>query len=319
MKAIVVSEFGEPRVLKIGEVPAPIPSPKQVLVRMKAVGVNPVDTYVRAGIRGPRSFPYTPGSDGAGVVEQIGAEVKKVSLGERVYIAGSVSGAYAELSLCEEHQVFHLPEKVTFAQGAGIYVPYGTAYRALFQRANARAGETVLVHGASGGVGIAAVQFARAHGCKVIGTAGTERGLALVRQEGAHEVVNHGTPEYGDALMKLTAGRGFDIVLEMLANINLARDLALIAKGGRIIVIGNRGTIEIDPRQAMSQDASIIGMSLFNTDDAGRAVIHGAIRAGLENGTLRPIVGRELPLAEASKAHELVYEPGAFGKTVLLP
>src|SRR5438093_12887621 len=177
MKAIRVSEYGGPSVLKLEEVPAPQPGATQVLVRNRAVGINPVDTYLRSNTdnRGPK-LPYTPGSDAAGTVEAVGAGVSSVKPGDRVYVAGTLTGAYAEMSLCDPDQIHPLPENVSFSQGAGLGVPYGTAYHALVNRGKPRAGETVLVHGASGGVGIGAVQIARALGMVVFGTAGSEAG-----------------------------------------------------------------------------------------------------------------------------------------------
>jgi len=233
MKAIRVSEYGGPSVLKLEEVAAPQVGPGQVLVRNHAVGVNPVDTYLRANTdnRGPK-LPYTPGSDAAGVVEAVGPGVTTVKAGDRVYVGGSVSGAYAELALCEQAQVHPLPANASFAQGAAMNVPYATAYHALFHRGHGAEGETVLVHGASGGVGIAAVQLARARGLTVMGTAGTERGRRLVLDQGAHHVLDHGAPGYLDEVSPLTGGRGVDIVLEMLANVNLQKDLGIIALRG---------------------------------------------------------------------------------------
>ncbi|HEX8474826.1 MAG TPA: NADPH:quinone reductase [Pyrinomonadaceae bacterium] len=320
MKAIRVNEFGAPEVMQIEEVADPQVGHGEVLVRVGAAGVNPVDTYIRAGAyaRIP-TLPYTPGSDGAGVVEAVGEGVSRVHVGERVYLAGSLSGTYAELALCEESQVYPLPEHVSFAQGAGVYVPYATAYRALFQRAHAVAGETVLVHGASGGVGVAAVQLARAAGLTVFGTGGTEDGRRLVSEQGAHHVLDHRADDYLARLMELTAERGVDVVLEMLANVNLDKDLNVLARGGRVVVIGSRGRVEIDPRAAMSRDAAILGMSLLNTPTQELTGIHGALVAGLENRTLRPVAAREMPLADAPRAHHAVLEPGAYGKIVLIP
>src|SRR5262249_47792544 len=209
--------------------------------------------------------------------------------------------------------------RVNFAQGAGIYVPYGTAYFALFQSAQARASETVLVHGASGGVGTAAVQMAHAMGMTVIGTAGTDKGLELVKREGAHHVFNHTKAGYAEEIMKTTGGRGVDVVLEMLANVNLATDMKLLATNGRVIVIGNRGEITINPRELMLRRAAVRGFTLWALTDAEAADIFAGLGAGLENGTLRPIVGKELPLAEAARAHKEILEPGAAGKIVLVP
>jgi len=320
MKAIRVHEFGGPEVLRLEDVPDPQPGAGQVVVRVKAAGVNPVDTYIRSGTYARKpALPYTPGMDAAGVVEAIGPGVTRVAEGDRVYVAGTLSGAYAEQALCLETQVHPLATKVSFAQGAAVGVPYATAYRALFQLARATPGETVLVHGASGGVGIAAVQLARAAGMRVIGTAGTEKGRALVAHEGAHEVLDHRAADYLERLRTLTSGRGVDLVLEMLANANLGKDLQILAMGGRVVVIGSRGTAEINPRDAMGRDASILAMSLFNASERELASIHAALVAGLESGALRPVVGQELPLAEASRAHQKVMEPGAYGKIVLVP
>lgn len=320
MKAIRVHEFGGPEVLRLEDAPDPKPAAGQVLVRVRAAGVNPVDTYIRGGGHAvkPR-LPFTPGLDAAGVVEAVGEGVKRLSVGDRVYTGGSLSGAYAELTLCGEAQAHALPERVSFAEGAGVFTPYATAYRALFQRARGVPGETVFVHGASGGVGTAAVQIARASGFMVIGTGGSDEGRRLVAEQGAHHVLDHHAPDYLERLTTITGGRGPDVILEMLANVNLDKDLGVLAKGGRVVVIGSRGTIEINPRHAMSRDAAVFGMSLFNASPHELASIHAAISAGLEAGTLRPIVGREFPLTEAARAHEEVLKPGAYGKIVLIP
>jgi len=318
MKAIRVHKFGGPEVLRLEEVPTPRPGPREVLVRMHATGINPVETYIRAGkyARLPK-LPYTPGNDGAGVVEQVDPDVTEFKPGDRVYTAGSLSGVYAEFALCKKEQVHCLPENVSFAQGAAMGTPYATAYRGLFQRAEGKPGETVLVHGASGGVGTAAVQLARARGLHVFGTAGTDEGLKLVREQGAHEVFDHHAPDHFEQIMKATSGRGVDVIVELLANVNLGKDLTILAKGGRVAIIGSRGRVEIDPRDTMQRDVDLRGMVLPNTPPAQLASIHAALVAGLENGTLRPVIGKEFPLTEAAQAHSAVIEPGTLGKIVL--
>jgi len=320
MKAIRVHQFGGPEALKLEEVPTPKPATGQVLVRIHAAGVNPYDTYMRAGtyaIKPP--LPYTPGSDAAGVIEGIGDGVRKVKPGDRVYTAKTVTGAYAEYALALEEQVHALPDKISFGQGAGVWVPYGTAYHAVHHSAQAHASETVLVHGASGGVGSAAVQMARAMGLTVFGTAGTQKGADLAKREGAHQVFDHSKAGYQEEIMKATGGRGVDIVLEMLANVNLSADLKLLATNGRVIIIGNRGEITINPRDLMRRRASARGFTLWAITPAEEAEIHAGLIAGLENGTLRPIVGKELPLSEAARAHNEILERGAAGKMVLVP
>ena len=315
-----MTAFGGPEVLRLEEVPTPKPGPGEVLVRVHAVGVNPVETYVRAGTyaRLPE-LPYTPGNDGAGVVEQVGPDVTEFKAGDRVYTAGSLTGTYAEFALCRKEQVHPLPANVSFAQGAAIGTPYATAYRGLLQRAVAKPGETVLVHGASGAVGTAAVQLARADGLRVFGTAGSDQGLKLAREQGAHEVFDHRAPDHFEEVMKATGGRGVDIIVEMLANVNLGKDLKILAKGGRVVIIGSRGAVEINPRDTMQRDADIRGMILPNTPLVEMASIHAGLVAGLENGTLRPVIGKEFALVEAAEAHRAVMKPGALGKIVLVP
>src|SRR5208337_3152140 len=320
MKAIRVHAFGNPEVMQKEQVPDPAPGPSQVVVRIYAVGVNPVDSYIRSGQYPLKPvLPYTPGMDASGVIESIGEKVTRVSAGERVYVAGSLSGTYAEKALCMESQVHRLPAHVSFSQGAGVGVPYSTAYYALFYRAHALAGETVLVHGASGGVGIAAVQIARNAGMTVIGTGGTEQGRTLAAAQGAHYVVDHKAADHIEQIRTITGGRGVDVILEMLANVNLGKDLVALAFGGRVVIIGSRGTVEIDPRDAMRSNATILGMSILNALEYQLHTIHAALGAGLENNTLRPVTGKEFPLSDAAAAHHEIMEKSACGKILLLP
>jgi NADPH:quinone reductase len=320
MKAIRAHQFGGPEVLKLEEVPDLHPAERQVLVKIHAVGVNPFDTYMRTGTYAIKpQLPYTPGADAAGVIAEVGPGAGRFKVGDRVYAAGTVTGAYSDFALCLESQVHPLSKNISFQQGAAIGVPYVTAYRALFDKAQGLPGETILVHGASGGVGIAALQLARAHGMTVIGTAGTEKGKALVKEQGAHHLLDHTQPDLPDQVRKLTADRGADVILEMLANKNLAKDLSMVATCGRIVVVGNRGTIEINPRDAMTRDATILGMTVLNLSDVERSRIHSALGAALETGVARPVIGKELPLAEAARAHEEVLQPGSYGKIVLIP
>jgi NADPH2:quinone reductase len=320
MKAILVHQFGGPEVLRIEEVPTPKPGAGQVLVSVHAAGVNPYDTYMRAGTYAIKpSLPYTPGSDAAGVIETVGEGVVRVKPGDRVYTARTLTGAYAEAALALESQVHPLPATVSFSQGAGVWVPYGTAYYALVQVAQVRAGETVLVHGASGGVGVAAVQLARSLGLRVIGTAGSPKGLELVRREGAHHAFDHHSAGYRDEILKAIGGEGVGIILEMLANVNLGHDLTQLAPHGRVVVIGSRGEVTINPRDLMRRRASIRAFTLWSLTDAETAEVNAALVAGLESGTLKPVVRKEIPLADAARAHVEVMSAGAYGKIVLVP
>ena len=320
MKAIVINEFGVPEVMKLQDVPTPEASGTQVLVKVMAAGVNPVDTYIRSGnhAQAPK-VPFTPGKDAAGIVEAIGDGVTKFKIGDRVYTAGSISGTYAEYSLCDETHLGRLPDNVTFEQGAGIWTPYATSYRALFQKAGAKAGETVFIHGASGGVGVAAIQWAKNSGLKVIGSASSEDGKKLVAGEGADHVVDHTDDKHLAEVLDFNDGRGVDVIIEMLANENLAKDFGVLAMFGRITVVGNRGSLDFNPRLAMGKDAAIFGMSLFNAPPVAMQEIHAAVFEGLSNGYLKPVVGKSFPLADAARAHHKVIESKAFGKIVLIP
>ncbi|XP_068694557.1 quinone oxidoreductase-like isoform X1 [Montipora foliosa] len=322
MRAIRVSSFGGPEVLKLlSDVSVPSVSSGQVVVKIGAAGVNPVDTYIRSGgyARKP-ALPYTPGSDGAGVVHSVGDGVKQFKEGDRVYLCGSISGTYAEYALCNAHTVHPLPDNLSFSQGAALYVPYYTAYRALIQRLRAKAGETVLIHGASGGVGLAAVQLASAYGMKVLGTAGSSEGEEAVKQAGASLVFNHRKDGYVQMILDATGGRGADVIIEMLANASLTKDLQLVALKGRIGIVGNRGTIEINPRETMAKESSIVGVMLGHATEDEKQDIAAAVGAGLQKGFLSPVVGKEYDLSQAAEAHkDIIENKGAKGKLVLIP
>jgi len=324
MRAVRIHEFGAPEVMKVEETRDPVAGHGEVLIKIEAVGVNPVDTYIRAGAYAILpELPYTPGGDAAGTVEALGKGVSGFAVGDRVYMAGIAGGrnygATAEKAAVPETVLFPLPGNSDFAAGAALGVPYATAYFGLFQRGQAKPGQTLFVHGASGAVGTAALQMARAHGMTVIGSGGTDKGRQLVLDQGAHHVLDHTSDGYIDELRGLTGGSGPDLILEMLANVNLAKDLDVIAKYGRIVIIGNRGEIEINPRATMMKNIDVVGLALPNASSEEMRSIHAALGAGLECGTLKPVIGREMALEEAAAAHHAVLEPGAFGKIVLKP
>ena len=321
MRAIRVHEFGTPEVLVLEDVPGPIAGAGEVLVRVDAAGVNPVDTYVRAGTYSELpALPYTPGSDAGGMIVGVGpGGAWRREVGQRVYTTGSVTGTYAELAICKAEQVRALPDGVSAQQGAALGVPYATAFRALFQRGHAASGEALLVHGASGGVGLAVVQFALAAGLNVIGTAGSGPGRALVAAQGVEHVLDHRDPGHLQAVVGLTAGHGADLIVELLANVNLSYDLPALAVGGRVVVVGSRGRVKIDPRDLMDRDADVRGMRMPNATPGDLAEAYAAIASGLADGRLRPVVGRELRLAEAPRAHREIIAGPACGKIVLVP
>jgi NADPH2:quinone reductase len=319
MRAIQVHQFGEPEVLQYEEIPDPTPGPGQVVIKVHAIGVNPVETYIRAGKYGPRQFPFIPGTDAAGTIQATGSGVTQFKVDDRVYTASTLSGAYAQFALADAGKVFPLPQHISFQQGAALGVPAATAYKALFLRGQIKPAETILIHGATGGVGLACVQLAHAHGCTVIATGGSQAGRDLVLKEGAHHVLDHTVPNYLDQVMTITGGKGADAIIEMLANVNLDKDLSVLAKFGRVVVVGNRGRIEIDPRQTMARDADIRGMTLMLATDAEVYAIHRALGAALEARILRPIIDSEMPLHEAARAHREILEGNTHGKVILIP
>ncbi|XP_058654030.1 quinone oxidoreductase isoform X4 [Onychostoma macrolepis] len=270
MRAIRVSEFGAPSVLKLcTDLPVPNPGQKET--------------------------------------------------GDRVFTTGTVTGGYAEFTVASEDTVHKLPDSLDYKKGAAIGVPYFTAYRALVQKAHAKAGEIVLVHGASGGVGIAACQIARAFGLKVLGTAGTSEGMQLVLSNGAHLAFNHREKDYLDQIKNATSGKGVNVIIEMLSNVNLSNDLHLLDFGGRVIIVGSRGPIEINPRDTMMKETSIIGVALYNATNKETSECAAALFAGMETGWLKPVIGPEYTLDKASQAHEdIINSPGASGKMILI-
>ncbi|XP_071347998.1 quinone oxidoreductase isoform X2 [Trachinotus anak] len=320
MRAIRVGEFGAPSVLRLcPEVPVPQPGRGQMLIRVYACGVNPVETYIRSGTYARKpTLPYTPGTDVAGVVETVGEGVVAVKAGDRVFTTATESGGYAEFTVAAEDSVHKLPDALDFTQGAAIGIPYFTAYRALIHKAHSKAGEAVLIHGASGGVGVAACQLSRALGLRVFGTAGTPEGMNLVVKNGAHMAFNHREEGYTDKIMKATDGRGVDVILEMLSNVNLSKDLQMLAYGGRVMVIGSRGPIEINPRDTMAKESSIMGVVLFFATPEEKKECAALLYAGMEAGWLRPVVGSKYQLDKAAQAHhDIIESPGAAGKIVL--
>jgi len=320
MKAIVVHKFGGPEVLKVDEVPTPKPGKKEVLIKIHAAGVNPVDTYIRAGHFGEFKVPFVPGIDGAGIIESVGDGVTRFKKGDRVFcFTNNLQGTYAEYCVCPEFACFPLPGKCTFQQGAAVGIPYFTAYRSLFQVGKPATAKSVLIHGASGGVGLAAVQMAKAAGMTVYGTAGTEDGLKLVKEAGANMVFNHREKDYVEKLMQATVGQGVDMILEMIADVNLVKDFQLIKKKGIIALIGSRGTVEISPNAILGKEIRVIGILVLDITEEELREAGTAVVKGLENGTLDPIIDKEYSMEQAPASHkDIIESSGAKGKLVIL-
>lgn len=319
MKAIQVKVFGEPDVMEFVEQEVPVPGTGELLVRVQAAGVNPVETYIRAGTYPLLpDLPYTPGGNVAGIIEKCGEGSGPWQEGDQVYSAATLSGAYAELALCSMDQLFRLPKNISFSQGAAIGVPAATAWRALFIRGEAKPGDRVFIHGGSGSVGQAAIQLARANGLRVYASAGSEKGCKLVEKFGA-VALNHNENGYDQKLLKETDGQGVDLIVEMLANKNLEKDLNLLAPGGRVVIVGSRGRIDIDPRLTMGKETDIRGLAVFNASRQETVMTHAALFAAMENNSYIPTVSVEMVLADAAKAHHLVMQDNNCGKIVLIP
>lgn len=326
MKAIRVHEFGSPDVLQLRDMPDLQPAPGQVMMQVKAIGVNPLHRLICAGLVARPPLPFTPGDDAAGLVAAVGEGVTGVKVGDRVYGGQPLTGTYAEQVLYDAAEVYPLPDNTSFSQGASLRGPYYTAHYALYGKGRGIPSETILVHGASGGVGIAAVQMARAAGFYVIGTASSEKGRELVKQEGAHQVFDHAAPEYVQDILNLTQGRGVDLILDMKADVTLPKSTEMVAFNGRIVMIGGKdvgaggaGRTEFNPFTTLFKNADILGLFIGAAPPADVLAMKSTIFAGLENGTLRPIIGQEMPLSDASKALELISQSGAFGKIILIP
>ena len=316
MKSILVQDYGDADALQLETVADPIPQSGEVVVRLRAAGVNPVETYQRAGTppyNGP--LPFTPGSDGAGEIVALGEGVSPWKIGDRVYVyAPKGNGTYAEMIACPASQIYAMPDGVSLEAGAALGVPYATAHRALFGKARGKSGEVVFIHGASGGVGTAAIQLAKRAGLVVAGSASDEE---FIEKVGAKYTFDHNAPGYLSDALGATCGRGFDIILEMLANENLGADPEVLAPFGRIVVIGNRGQATVNPRDWMMRDATVYGMTLFNVAPDELSAIHRDLAEGLKSGALNPVIGQSFALADAAQAHRAVMQGESHGKIVL--
>jgi NADPH2:quinone reductase len=324
VKAVRLHEYGGPDVLVYDDVDKPVPSSNQVLVRVAAASVNPVDAAVRENrFPTPKDPPKIIGSDGAGVVEAVGADVDGVAVGAEVFFSGlgiGSEGSYAEYVLLAPIQAVPKPADLSFIEAAAMGMVFPTAYYALVTRGRLTAGETVLVQGGAGGVGSASIQIAKALGARVFTTVGNEVAAALVKSLGADAAIDRHKEDVAATVKRLTDGRGVDLVHELVASENLAADLALIAKGGRIVVTGAGSGAEsaLPLGAAIGIDATILFMSLNNAGRAGVAEIMVKIGELVHEGKVKPVVGATLPLAEARRAHELLAGEH-FGKIVLVP
>ncbi len=316
MKKIVVEQYGPPEVMKIQEQDVPRPGPGRVLIRLKAAGVNPVDTYMRSGSQGysPR-LPFTPGKSGAGIVEEVGEGVQGPEPGSRVYVHGTADGSYGEYCLCAPHQVFPLPEKLDWYAGASLGIPYFTAARALFTVGKVKQGESVLIHGASGAVGLACLQLCRGLPLRLFGTSGSIDGEIQVKKNGARHYSHRDINRF-QAIREACEG-GINLIVEMLANANLDNDLRLLAPGGRVVVVGSRGRVEISPRDLLSSESAVLGARITNASQSNLREYAAVISRGAAAGKIQPPIARVFSLADAPKAHHCVMEEPHSGNIIL--
>uniref|UniRef100_A0A0N5B8M0 PKS_ER domain-containing protein n=1 Tax=Strongyloides papillosus TaxID=174720 RepID=A0A0N5B8M0_STREA len=309
MKAAVVYAFGSSKNIKIlNDYVKPTILDHECLVNVKFAGINPVDTYIREGNYGVLpELPYIPGREGSGIVVQIGPTFKgKISVGDRVWFSSPRTGSCAEY--CAVKHVFPLPPKASLEHGAVLGIAYSSAFRALFMKANITEADTLLIHGASGGVGNAAIQLAKSVGVKVVGTAGSTEGMDLIKKHGCDEVYNHRTPNYIKEL-KEKYPEGFSVILEVLANVNLNNDLDLVKKRGKIIIIGNRGLTQIDARKLMAKESIVTGVGLAHTTPYEFPVIGSAISTLLEQGKITPVIQKVGKLENLAELHDEIINP----------
>lgn len=340
MKAIVFEKHGGPEVLQYTEAPEPRLSACDVLVRVRACALNHLDLWVRRGLPGvPIPLPHIPGSDIAGEVAKVGAEVKRVSVGQKVLLAPGVScgrcrmclagqdnrcpefsnlgyihdGGCAEFVKCPEMNCFPYPEKLSFEEAAAVPLVFQTAWHMLVGRARLKPGEEVLILGAGSGVGSAAIEIAKFFGCRVIVTAGSEEKLAKAKQLGADETIHHHKEKIRESVRKLTAKRGVDVVFEHVGAAVWDDCVASLANGGRLVTCGATTGYDakIDIRFLFVRQLSILG-SYMGTKDEFATVLKL-----VNDSKLRPVVDRIFPLEECHAAHEYLESGAQFGKVVL--
>lgn len=324
MKAIQINEFGGPEVLKTVEIDEPYPNEDEVKVKVFVTGLNPSEAYTITGTYGYNvpNLPYVPGYDATGVIEEVGSSVNHFKKGDRVFLsafsAERNTGTYAEKVVTDAKNVFRLPDNISFKEGAALGIPVFTAYKAIFLKANVRAGETVLVHGASGSVGSMAVQMAKAIGATVIGTSSTEEGRQTILDLGADHAMDHISEDNKEEVLNITNDQGPDVIIEMLANANLETDMQVIVKYGRIIIVGSRDTIEVNPRNLMTSEAIVTGMTFTYPTQKEMKEMQYGVNALLEIGAIRSLIGNEFTLDEPVEAHKSLMESSGNGRTIFV-
>ena len=330
MRAVVVRSPGGVESLEVAEVADPVPGPGEVVVEIAAAGVNRADLLQRAGhYPPPLGAPAWPGLEVSGVVVGLGPDVDPAHgggwrVGQQV-AALLAGGGYAELVAVRAGQLLPVPAPVTLVDAAALPEAVCTAWTNLVDTGGLRSGQTVLVQGGSGGVGSAAVQIAAALGARVITTAGSAERAQRCLELGAELAIDHRVDDVVGAVLAATDGRGVDLVLDVLGAGGLADNLAMLATGGRLVVIGlQRGArAEIDLGLLLARRLTLAGTTLRSRPAAEKAAIVAAVRANvwpmLEDGRVRPVVHARLPLDRAGDAHKMLESGAVFGKVLLVP
>ena len=323
MKAMRLAEFGSPENLRLEEAPDPELRKGHVVIRVKATGINPADLVRMSGrYPQPLPLPYIPGTDVAGEVEAIGAGVSHVRVGERVFGRSLNGGGYAEKACLPTNEIFQLPENLSFAEGAAIPVPFYTAYVALHHKAQIQSGETVLISAGGGGVGVAAIQLAKAAGARLITTVGSQEKAERTKELGADVALNYKEQDFAAEVQKLTDGKGVDVIIENVAADNFAKDFSALGRHGRIVLIGT-GTGKAPESTFMTgaalfKEVTIYGMALSNSV-ALIPDIANALIPLFADQKVKAMVYKSYPLVEAQQALLDLVAGKVFGKLVLAP
>jgi NADPH2:quinone reductase len=322
MKAVVIEKLGGPEVLKIAEVPKPEVKPGMVLIKVRAAGINFADTLFRQGqyMMQPK-LPDIPGFEAAGEIEAVGPGVTNLKPGQRVAAMGSKM--YAEYALAPATQVIVLPDSLSFEEGAAFPIQVLTAWHMLHTSHKTEPGQTVLVHSAAGGVGLVAVQIAKASGARVIGTVSSDNKISLVKEHGADEVINYATKDFAEEAKRLTGGRGVDLILDAVGATTLEKGLTCLAPFGHLILYGRAGgpPEPLNLFRLFENSVKVSGFTLYTV-----AVVPEVMRRGIEESIrlvaekkVKIVIGKTFPLAQAAEAHRFIESRQSTGKLVLIP
>jgi len=322
VRAVLCKAFGPPETLVIEDVPSPVPGPGQIVIAVKAASVNFPDTLIiQNKYQYKPTLPFSPGSECAGLVKKVGEGVTRVREGDRV-MAVTTYGSFAEEVLTDESRALAIPAGMDFPTAAAFTLTYGTSAHALLDRGKLNAGETLLVLGASGGVGLAAIEVGKALGATVIASASTAEKLAVCREHGADEVINYSTEDLRDRLKTMTGGEGVDVVYDPVGGPHSEMALRSTAWRGRFLVVGfASGEIpKIPLNLVLLKGCSIVGVfwGEFHRREPDRfAEIVDHLGRWYQSGKLKPYVSETLPLERAAEALTLMSARKVKGKLVL--